>query len=485
MNPENRSDHEQQASGQKVSWWTTTKFLMMHVYFVVFIEELSLTASRAGVGFFADGYLNITIGLVVPMLGYIYFQDDKNTVPTVKSSIMKGALSLGMIVGQLVFGVLGDALGRRKIYGKELMITIFGTLMVIVMPTSLSHEGVIVWVTMWRLFTGVGIGADYPMSSTLSAEHNPFRSRGKMVLIVFASLGLGNLTAAIVFVVLLTAFKGSISDNINRLEWVWRLLLGLGIIPAAATLYSRLRMKESIPYERYVGGADPSSGSRGLRQQWVEFKEYFSDVKHAKVLFATCMTWFLFDIAFYGVNLNQSIILSQLGYGKGKTAWATLHNLAIGNIIASAAGFMPGYYAAIPLIDVVGRVRQQFIGCILVAVIYAFFLNCGPNVTTFLIPVEVFPTRVRSTAHGISAAAGKAGAVLTTFAFGSVTEAIGIRGVLGILSGVIFLTALLTLMIPETKGKSLDEIENDTIYGKVLRDPQPLRTTDRKPLQAQ
>ena len=71
-----------------------------------------------------------------------------------------------------------------------------------------------------------------------------------MVLAVFASLGLGNFTAAIVFVVLLAAFKGSISDNVNHLEWVWRLLLGLGIIPAAATLYARLRMKESIPYER-------------------------------------------------------------------------------------------------------------------------------------------------------------------------------------------------------------------------------------------
>ena len=200
------------------------------------------------------------------MIGYIYFKDEKNAVPTVKASIMKGALSLGMIVGQLVFGVLGDALGRRKIYGKELMITILGTLMVIVMPTSLSHEGVVVWVTMWRVFTGVGIGAgefgglypaagtykntDYPMSSTLSAEHNPFRSRGKLVLTVFASLGLGNFTASIVFIILLAAFKDSISTNINHLEWVWRLLLGIGIVPAVATLYARLRMKERMAYEK-------------------------------------------------------------------------------------------------------------------------------------------------------------------------------------------------------------------------------------------
>lgn len=43
------------------------------------------------------------------------------------------------------------------------------------------------------------------------------------------------------------------------------------------------------------------------------------------------------DIAFYGVNLNQSIILTHIGYGNGKTPWQTLQNLAIGNIIVSAA----------------------------------------------------------------------------------------------------------------------------------------------------
>ena len=80
---------------------------------------------------------------MVPILGYIYYQDQKNVVPTVPSSVMKEALSLGMIVGQLVFGVLGDALGRRRIYGKELIITMLGTLMVIVLPTNLSHDGVV------------------------------------------------------------------------------------------------------------------------------------------------------------------------------------------------------------------------------------------------------------------------------------------------------------------------------------------------------
>jgi PHS family inorganic phosphate transporter-like MFS transporter len=96
------------------------------------------------VSLFSDGYLNITIGLIVPMLGYIYFQDEKNKVPTVSSDVIEGSLPLVMIVGQLLFGVCGDALGHHIVYGKELIITIFGTLMVVLLPWhGLSHNGVV------------------------------------------------------------------------------------------------------------------------------------------------------------------------------------------------------------------------------------------------------------------------------------------------------------------------------------------------------
>jgi PHS family inorganic phosphate transporter-like MFS transporter len=91
-------------------------------------------------------------------------------------------------------------------------------------------------------------------------------------------------------------------------------------------------------------------------------------------------------------------------------------------------------------------------------------LGAGPNIITFLNPVELFPTRVRGSAHGISAAAGKCGAVLTAFAFGSLVERTGLRGALGLFSGIMFLVALFTLMIPETKGKTLEEIENGVLF---------------------
>lgn len=112
----------------------------------------------AGVGLFGDGYLNISIGLVVPIIGYIYYRDEDSDVPTVPSDVIKGGLSLGMIIGQLGFGLFGDALGRHKIYGKELILTIFGTLLLIVVPPHLGHGGVVAWLTAFRVVTGLGIG---------------------------------------------------------------------------------------------------------------------------------------------------------------------------------------------------------------------------------------------------------------------------------------------------------------------------------------
>ena len=114
----------------------------------------------AGVGLFGDGYLNISVGLIVPMLGYLYFEESsKGKVPTVSGDIIKGCLSIGMICGQLLFGFFGDTLGRHKIYGKELIVTLFGTLLVTLMPWgNFSTTSVVTWMAVFRVVTGFGTG---------------------------------------------------------------------------------------------------------------------------------------------------------------------------------------------------------------------------------------------------------------------------------------------------------------------------------------
>ena len=100
-------------------------------------------------------------------------------------------------------------------------------------------------------------------------------------------------------------------------------------------------------------------------------------------------------------------------------------------------------------------------------VIYAIsqmVMSGGPNLTTFLYPIEVFPTRVRGTAHGISAASGKCGALLTAFAFGYLNSSVGLKGAIGLCSGVMIIACLTNTLVPEVKGLTLDDIEQGIHY---------------------
>lgn len=99
------------------------------------------------------------------------------------------------------------------------------------------------------------------------------------------------------------------------------------------------------------------------------------------------------------------------------------------------AGFIPGYWFSIAFIDILGRKTLQIGGFIILTIIFClfgfgyhiftpgglfalvclanFFSNFGPNTTTFILAGEVFPTRYRSTGHGVSAASGKIGAIIS------------------------------------------------------------------------
>ncbi len=93
------------------------------------------------------------------MIGYLYYQDNKGSIPAIQGDEIKGSFSIGMICGQLLFGTLGDALGRHRVYGKECLFTIFGTLLVVLLPwRGLSHQGVVAWLSVFRCMTGMGTG---------------------------------------------------------------------------------------------------------------------------------------------------------------------------------------------------------------------------------------------------------------------------------------------------------------------------------------
>ncbi|KAL7493310.1 hypothetical protein ACHAWT_002337 [Skeletonema menzelii] len=192
-------------------------------------------------------------------------------------------------------------------------------------------------------------------------------------------------------------------------------------------------------------------------------------------LFGTSITWLLWDIAFYGNKLFQSTFLLALT-GEDATLTHISGAAAINAFVA-----LLGYYAAALIVDNpnVGRLRLQQTGFVItgtlflicgflsehlssttLVVIYlgsSFFGQCGPNCTTFLIPAEVFPTELRTVCHGISASAGKLGALIASilFTFAKTDKA------LFLISGYTsFAAAIFTfLTIPDLTTLDLYEID--------------------------
>ena len=94
------------------------------------------------------------------MLGTVYWQDNKaapGAIPTSADTSIKVATSAGTVVGQLGFGFLADVVGRKKMYGLELILIIWATVAQSLSADSpaISIVGVIVF---WRVLMGIGIG---------------------------------------------------------------------------------------------------------------------------------------------------------------------------------------------------------------------------------------------------------------------------------------------------------------------------------------
>jgi PHS family inorganic phosphate transporter-like MFS transporter len=470
----------------------------------------------AGVGFFLDAYDLFVINPVATMLQYRLYGG--NDLPAGLQGLLKAAANIGSVIGQFLFGYLADSLGRKAIYGKELMLIIFATIMCLTTPTgSLSPDNCLIYLSVFRIILGIGVGGDYPMSASVTSDRAVLRKRGTMLAYIFSNQGWGSFVGSLVTIVVLAAYKGVMDGKgeTSKVDGVWRIVVGLSLIPAFGTLYQRLTLAESTRFiasqekdvstlKKLQSAAEADSPVETSNKESVDvaevvkkkahFKEfliYFGEWRHAKLLIGTCMCWFLLDIAFYGINLNQNVVLQQIGFaGKTGTAWEKLFKVSTGNIIITALGFVPGYYASILLIEVLGRKWIQIQGFIMAGIFLAilaakfhtlskpgfivcfsflqFFFNFGANTTTYCYPAEVFPTRFRATAHGLSAAAGKAGAIISALAFNSLSNKIGTDKVLWIFVGCCFAGAIFTLLLPEVRRRDPDLVLAEEIEAARL-----------------
>ena len=112
------------------------------------------------------------------MIGFVYFTDQDNKVPLDQEKGIKVAALIGVIIGDLLFGYLSDILGRKKMYGSELLIIICTTIVSCFAADTPSGMTVCGMLIFWRFFLGIGIGGDYPVSAIMTAELANTKNRG-------------------------------------------------------------------------------------------------------------------------------------------------------------------------------------------------------------------------------------------------------------------------------------------------------------------
>lgn len=244
----------------------------------------------------------------------------------------------------------------------------------------------------------------------------------------------------------------------------------------------------------------------------IEVFRFYSQQKQAIRLFGCAMSWLyvsihvtaihpltsssFLDLAFYGLGFSSASLLSTMGFDKRDNLYLNLRNTAVGQTVLICAGALPGYWLTVLTVDKFGRRPIQIWGFAVLTIIFCiigfawkvlskthllilyvlaqFFFNFGPNATTFIIPAEIFPTRVRCTGHGFSAGMGKLGAVLAQIFFAPMIKRGAthenptpwIHGVMQIFALFMFLGMLTSFLVPESKKARLEELagEKEDVY---------------------
>lgn len=442
----------------------------------------------AGMGFFTDAYDLFIIGVVS------YILRDLWHLNTVEISLLSSTSLISAAVGAVIFGRIADCMGRKFVYGYELLVLAAGAI-------ASAFASSIVWLIIFRCVLGLGIGGDYPVSSTLMSEYANRRDRGKLVTLVFSTQALGLIIGPLLTVLLLVS-------NVNS-DITWRILLGFGALPALTTFWARRQIAESPRFalaqgghtvftksmNRITGVKEQLPAKSSLAQCLIPRKmlidgEPSSRQHHWTALFkmrhlllwliGAASTWFLLDFAYYGTTVSTPIVINLL------SPTSSLVNTMLYTLLIFVVAALPGYIVAAFLIDRIGRKTIQLLGFAIMAISYGalfifpaltqitapfllaygltyFFTEFGPNVTTFVYPAEIFPVTVRTTAHGFAAAAGKIGAFIGAFIFPILLTNANFKlpGALGIAGGVCVLGFFLTFLLPEPNQKSLEDIERE------------------------
>src|SRR6202451_591172 len=193
----------------------------------------------SGMGFFTDAYDLFIIGVVMTMLQPIWHTGK------LEQSLVESTALLASAFGALLFGRVADMLGRKRIYGVEVLVLAAGAIGCAFSPN-------IWWLIGLRFILGIGIGGDYPVSATIMSEYAGKASRGLLVTLVFAMQAAG--------LILGPLFASAMLATPLSPDLIWRIPVAFGALPALAVYWQRRHLRETPRYLAASGKKEDHAG---------------------------------------------------------------------------------------------------------------------------------------------------------------------------------------------------------------------------------
>ncbi|KAG8202644.1 GIT3, partial [Candida africana] len=376
-------------------------------------------AFASGAGLFSDGYVNNSISTVLFCLKKIY--PDEITKSNAINNIASIAF-VGTVVGQLGFGYISDRIARKGGMMAANVMLIFFTLMCAVGSWGVTVQGFFACLTVWRFFLGVAIGAEYPTSSVIASEFAnqlPSGHRNRYFSwFTNAMIDFGFVVSAFVPLVLLWIFTE------KHLRALWRVAIGLGVIPPLSLFFMRLKMKNSSSFQK-------------LHMKNVKYRDYpwWLIVKFYWFrLTIVSLIWFIYDFSAYSFGNFNTIIIGEIIPEAPiwkQWGWSIVFNLFyipgafLGAISADYIGPRLTLALGVGIQGVVGiamsaclnSLKKHIAGFVVVFGIFTTFGEFGPGDNIGLLASKTSATAIRGQYYGIAAAIGKIGAFVGTWVF--------------------------------------------------------------------
>ena len=407
------------------------------------------------------GYDWVVIGGAKPFYELYFGISDS---PLLQGVAMSTAL-VGCLIGAMVAGAAADKYGR-----KPLLIVAAVLFTVSAIATGLFNDFTLFNIA--RFIGGMGIGVASALSPMYIAEVSPTEIRGRMVSLNQMTIVLGILAAQVVKMLLARDTSVAESQAWN-LEWGWRWMFWAETLPAALFLLMSFFIPESPVYLRMKAAMTSQQTEReaGLKE--------LMQSKYAKVLLLGlviavfqqwCGTNVIFNYAqeiFVGAGFDvDGMFINIVITGIANVIFTvvalyTIEKWGRRTLILLGAGGLGLIYLTLGTCYFF-EVKGFAMVCLVVAAISTYAMTLGPVTWTLL--AEIFPNRIRGIAMATCTFALWVGCCTLTFSFPSMNAALGSSGSFWIYSAICFCAFIfLFRRCPETKGKSLEELEKELV----------------------